>query len=70
LLGLQKGTLLDTANVGTLIGRIGNDEQQIFPVGGWRIITAETNGRLYLAMNDNSYSDNGGYITIQILAGQ
>lgn len=65
--GLQADALLPTAPTGALIGQLtGPAGSQTFPVGRWSVVTATLTGTLSLAMNDNQYSDNGGFITVQI----
>jgi hypothetical protein len=66
-LALQAGAALPSALVGTLIARIGDDSGSVFSVGRWSVLTAPAAGTLYLAMNDNIYEDNAGFITVQIM---
>ncbi len=65
--GLQDGTVLSTTVIGALIGKIGEDDSHVFPVGRWSTHTAQTDGPLYLAMNDGTYEDNAGLVTVQIM---
>lgn len=51
---------------GTLIGKIGEDDSHMLPIGRWRVLTAPVDGVLYLSMNSSSYEDNSGFITVQI----
>jgi hypothetical protein len=64
---LQGDAALPSALVGTLLGRIGEGSDRVFAAGRWGVITAPAEGTLYLAMNDNNYEDNGGFITVQIM---
>jgi hypothetical protein len=50
---------------GKLIGRIGNE---LFPIGSHAVITTESNGMLYVLMNDRVgfYSDNSGELTVKV----
>ena len=64
---LHEGRTLPSALVGTLIGRVGENEKDVFPVGRWGVITAPAGGILYLSMNDSGYDDNSGFITVQIV---
>jgi len=61
--------LLDTAQVGALIGKIRQDGQWFF-IGNEKIITAEQSGQLILAVNDRNcdgcWDDNKGYYDITI----
>jgi hypothetical protein len=66
-LGLQDDTTLPSAITGALIGRIGEEDGHAFSVGRWSVLAAPTKGTLYLAMNDNVYEDNAGFITVQIV---
>ncbi len=66
-LPLQANAPLPSAPVGTLIGRIGEDGSPVFSVGRWGVYQAPVGGKLYLAMNDNGYGDNAGFITVQIM---
>jgi hypothetical protein len=59
--------ILPSSYVGTLVGRIGENNDRIFPVGRWNEFTADTEGTLYLAMNDIDHQDNAGAITVQIM---
>jgi hypothetical protein len=65
--GLYEERTLPSAYAGTLIGKIGEDEGHVFPVGRWGIVTAPAAGSLYLAMNDSDYDDNAGFVTVQIV---
>jgi hypothetical protein len=66
-LGVQDDTTLPSAITGALIGRIGEEDGHVFSVGRWSVLTAPAEGTLYLAMNDNNYEDNAGFITVQIV---
>jgi hypothetical protein len=58
-----------TAGVGALIGYIrGSNGQQgtAFLIGSNQTITAATDGRLFLAINDDNFSDNSGTFSVQI----
>jgi hypothetical protein len=65
--GLHENAPLPSAVIGTLIGRVGEDDGDIFSVGRWSVLTSSSEGILYLAMNDNDYGDNAGFITVQIM---
>jgi hypothetical protein len=65
--GLQTNTPLPSVAIGTLIGKVGEGNDHMFPVGRWGVVTASAGGNLYLAMNDNAYADNVGLITVQIM---
>ena len=58
-----------TAGVGALIGYIrtldGQTSQPFF-VGSQLTFTAPTDGRLYLAINDDNYNDNSGSFSVRI----
>jgi hypothetical protein len=58
---------LPSAYMGSLVGRIGQDEDQIFPVGRWREYMSPAQGNLYLRINDDKLDDNDGFITVQIM---
>ena len=64
---LQEDAVLPPALIGTLIGRIGQDDGHVFSVGRWGVHAAPVEGSLYLAMNDNNHEDNAGFITVQIM---
>ena len=64
-LGLQANNPLSTTIGGALIGRIGTNEP--FAVGRWLELTMSDSGRLHLAMNDDLYDDNSGFITVEIV---
>lgn len=64
-LGLQANTPLSITVGGALIGRIGTNRP--FAVGRWLEMTASDAGDLNLAMNDNNYGDNQGFITVEIV---
>lgn len=53
------------ANVGALIGRIG---EQTFVIGAGTVLTSRVGGRLHLAMNDvpGTYNDNQGVVFVTI----
>jgi hypothetical protein len=57
-----------SAGVGALIGytRTGDGQNQPFFIGGQLTWTASSNGRLYLAVNDDNYNDNSGSFTVRI----
>ena len=65
--GFRENAPLPSAIIGTLIGRVGEDEGDVFSVGRWGVLTSQSEGALYLAMNDNNYGDNAGFITVQIM---
>ncbi len=65
IIGLQANTPLSTTVSGALIGKIGANRP--FAVGRWLEMTASDAGDLYLAMNDNNYGDNQGFITVEIV---
>jgi hypothetical protein len=59
-----------TAGVGALIGYLappGGGTTQPFLVGSQLVFTAQTDGRLYLLVNDDDYSDNSGSFTVRIV---
>jgi hypothetical protein len=58
-----------TAGVGALIGYItqGAATTQPFLVGSQLIFTAQTDGRLYLLVNDDNYNDNSGSFAVRIV---
>jgi hypothetical protein len=60
-LGPRPGYAIRDMPVGGLIGRVGNSAP--FPIGSTATpITMPTGGRLFLGVNDDSYTDNsGGY---------
>ena len=64
---IQEDAPLPSVPIGTLIARMGGDDAHTFSVGRWSVLTAPTQGTLYLAMNDNVYGDNAGFITVQIV---
>lgn len=64
---LHESFTLPSVHPGVLIGRIGESNAPIFPVGRWSTFIAQTEGSLYLAMNDNEYNDNSGFITVQVM---
>lgn len=58
---------------GALIGyiRLANGQvSQPFLIGGQMTLTANADGRLFLAINDDDYSDNGGSFSVRIRVGQ
>ena len=58
-----------SAGPGALVGyiRLPNGEQsQAFLIGSQLTFTAPTDGRLYLAINDDNYSDNSGSFSVRI----
>ncbi len=59
------GTLLESANNGSLIGRVGG---VIFAVGANYSGRSPSSGRLYLSMNDvpGTYSDNSGSVIARV----
>jgi hypothetical protein len=66
-LSLQADAIIPSEPVGTLVGRVGEGSDQLFSVGRWKEFQAPAEGNLYLAMNDNGYGDNAGFITVQIM---
>jgi hypothetical protein len=59
-----------TAGVGALIGYLappGGGTTQPFLVGSQLVFTAQTDGRLYLLVNDDNYGDNSGSFSVRIL---
>jgi hypothetical protein len=59
-----------TAGVGALIGYLappGGGTTQPFLVGSQLVFTAQTDGRLYLLVNDDDYGDNSGSFTVRIV---
>ena len=69
------GTLLGTrpvpsAGVGALVGVILQSNGQsspVFLIGSQLALTAASDGRLYLLVNDDNYSDNSGSFSVQIV---
>ena len=64
------GYPVPTVGVGALIGYIvsaNNQTAQPFFVGSRLTFTAATDGRLYLAVNDDNYSDNSGSFSARIV---
>jgi len=58
---------LPSANVGELIGAIGNDSNApVIELGSSREFTADRNGRLFLTANRGSYTDARGTFDVQI----
>jgi hypothetical protein len=58
-----------TVGPGALIGYIRMADGQIsqpFPIGNQLTFTANADGRLFLAINDDDYSDNGGAFQVRI----
>lgn len=58
-----------TAGAGALIGYIrtlNGQQTQAFLIGTQITFTVPVDGRLYLAINDDDYSDNGGNFTVRI----
>ncbi|MGE5361810.1 MAG: hypothetical protein ACM3NQ_22565 [Bacteroidales bacterium] len=55
---------LPDANIGTLIGRVG--DSQPFPIGGAGEVTMPADGPLFLGINDDNTSDNSGFFTVRI----
>lgn len=58
-----------TVGPGALIGFIRMSDGQIsqpFPIGSQLTFTANADGRLFLAINDDDYSDNGGAFQVRI----
>jgi hypothetical protein len=54
-------------SAGALIGRIGTSPSDVFFIGGDRgSFRVRTSGRLYLGVNDNSYSDNSGSFEVRV----
>ena len=61
---------MPTAGVGALIGYIVSSNGQTtqpFFVGSQLTFTASADGRLYLAVNDDNYSDNSGSFNARIV---
>jgi hypothetical protein len=59
-----------TAGVGALIGSImqpGGSTTQPFLVGSQLVFTSQTDGRLYLLVNDDNYGDNSGSFSVRIV---
>jgi hypothetical protein len=59
-----------TAGVGALIGyiRLTNGQlTQPFVVGSQQTLTAPVDGRLFLLVNDDNYSDNSGSFRVRIV---
>jgi hypothetical protein len=59
-----------TAGVGALIGYLalpGGSTTQPFLVGSQLVFTAQTDGRLYLLVNDDDYGDNSGSFSVRIV---
>lgn len=54
---------LSDAGVGALIGRVG---EQVFYIGSMRSGNAPASGELFLGINDDKFSDNEGYFTVDI----
>ena len=52
--------------LGTLIARVGGENQPIFTIGRWAVFVAPSSGKLELAMNDSSYEHNAGSVTVKI----
>ena len=61
-----EGTITDKAMLGTLIARVGGENQPIFTIGRWAVFVAPSSGKLELAMNDSSYEHNAGSVTVKI----
>lgn len=60
------GTVLGTANLGALIGRVGD---WVFAIGdGTRVIRCQTGGRFYFSMNDvpGTFGDNRGELVVAV----
>jgi len=58
-----------TVGAGALIGFIRMADGQInqpFPIGSQLTFTANADGRLFLAINDDDYSDNGGAFQVRV----
>jgi hypothetical protein len=62
----REGSPLPSVLIGSLIGKVGKDGSPVF-IGRWGTLAVQTDGVLYLVMNDNSHTDNTGHITVQIL---
>jgi hypothetical protein len=59
-----------TAGVGALIGYLalpGATTTQPFLVGSQLVFTSQTDGRLYLLVNDDNYGDNSGSFSVRIV---
>jgi hypothetical protein len=62
----REGAPLPSVLIGSLVGKVGEEGEPVF-LGRWGTFTAQTDGVLYLVMNDNNYTDNAGRITVQIV---
>ena len=61
---------LPTAGVGALIGYIlqaDGQTSQVFLIGNQATFTTPADGRLYLLVNDDNYSDNSGSFSARIV---
>jgi hypothetical protein len=67
--GFDPASILPSAPIGTLIGRIGYN--QPFEVGEHALLTADYGGELYLRMNDDpgALSDNTGSLEVTVALG-
>jgi hypothetical protein len=61
----ETGVLLPSAQIGMLIGRVGD---QFFPIGSQATIVAPVDGQLRLFFNDRTgcYGDNSGSVIVQV----
>ena len=60
---------MPTAGVGALIGYIRTPDGQAsqpFLIGSQLTFTVPVDGRLFLAINDDNYSDNGGTFNVRV----
>jgi hypothetical protein len=61
---------LPTVGVGALIGYIvqpNGQSTQPFLIGSQSTFTAQVDGRLYLVVNDDNYTDNSGSFSVRIV---
>ena len=61
---------MPTAGVGALIGYIfqaNGQKSQAFLIGSQSTFTVPADGRLYLLVNDDNYSDNSGSFSARIV---
>jgi hypothetical protein len=63
--GDRGGANLPDALIGTLLARVGDDGTPL-ALGRWATYVWDTEGFLYLVMNDNRRDDNNGQITVEI----
>lgn len=62
---LFQGTVLPSADLGSLIGRVGD---RMFPIGESLVGTSPVSGRLFLSINDtpDTFADNQGTLAVKI----